>query len=219
MNNSIEWKPRSVNQLAEILLNDFLVVDVAKPFSKNTYFDIEYSLLNGGTYKTCGGRVPNDDIINLLMTMLINGGKSPMITDGVDQPTKWATESFPYLASPNSGLIPSIRSFISRAIAKLGASKTLVHFAIMDLLAGLLIVIGVVLILYFLIREGISRLFKGNYSKKKHPHLILSVAILFGLACILGWVSHAFTFAANAVFTLISIISFYLYFKWKKREA
>jgi len=87
--------------LTELLLHDFLVVDVSKPFAETSYFEIEQAMLQGGAPKTCGGRSLNDDFIDTYFTLLINAGNGPRIRDGVDQATVPASPVFPYLAPPN----------------------------------------------------------------------------------------------------------------------
>jgi Domain of unknown function (DUF4331) len=87
--------------LTELLLADFLVVDMSKPYSEDSYFEIERSLLVGRAHVTCGGRSPNDDIVDTLYALLVGGVDGPRISDGVDQATEPATRSFPYLVSPN----------------------------------------------------------------------------------------------------------------------
>jgi hypothetical protein len=42
--------------LTELLLADFLVVDLSKPFDEDSYFEIERALLRGTAHETCGGR-------------------------------------------------------------------------------------------------------------------------------------------------------------------
>jgi hypothetical protein len=87
--------------LTELLLADFLVVDVSKPYSEDSCFEIERALLKGITPQTCGGRSLNDDIVDSLYTLLVNGGNGPVVRDGVDQATRPAARVFPYLVSPN----------------------------------------------------------------------------------------------------------------------
>ena len=86
--------------LTELLLADFMVVDVSKPYAEDSYFEIERALLKGASHETCGGRSPNDDIADTLLTMLINAGNGPRISDGVDQQAVRASRTFPYLAPP-----------------------------------------------------------------------------------------------------------------------
>jgi len=87
--------------LTELLLADFLVVDTSKPFSENSYFEIERAMLEGRAQVTCGGRSLNDDVMDTLYTLYVNGGNGPRISDGVDQASVPASQTFPYLAPPN----------------------------------------------------------------------------------------------------------------------
>ena len=87
--------------LTELLLADFLVVDVSKPFAEVSYFDIESALLRGEPHTTCGGRWLNDDIVDTVLTLLVNNFDGPRVSDGVDQTTAPATFTFPYLQPPN----------------------------------------------------------------------------------------------------------------------
>jgi hypothetical protein len=87
--------------LTELLLADFLIVDVAQPYSEHTYLEIEQAALAGRPHQTCGGRSPNDDAMDTLFTLLVNAGHGPRISDGVDHPSKLAAQTFPYLAPPN----------------------------------------------------------------------------------------------------------------------
>jgi hypothetical protein len=86
--------------LTEILLADFLVVDISKPFDEDGYLEIELALLAGAAHKTCGGRWMNHDIVDSLFTILINKRNGPRISDGVDGAGVPASKTFPYLASP-----------------------------------------------------------------------------------------------------------------------
>jgi hypothetical protein len=87
--------------LTELLLADYLAVDVSKPYAEDSFFEIESATLRGQPHATCGGRSLNDDVMDTLATLLINGGRGERIRDGVDQATAPAVRSFPYLAPPN----------------------------------------------------------------------------------------------------------------------
>jgi hypothetical protein len=78
-----------------------MVVDVSKPYVEDSYLEIERALLKGASHETCGGRSPNDDIGDTLLTMLINAGNGPRISDGVDGQAVRASRAFPYLAPPD----------------------------------------------------------------------------------------------------------------------
>jgi Domain of unknown function (DUF4331) len=88
--------------LTELLLQDFLIVDVSKPYTEKSYLEIEQAMLRGRTHATCGGRSLNDNFIDTMYTLLINGVNGPGIRQGVDRATRPASEVFPYLAPPTS---------------------------------------------------------------------------------------------------------------------
>jgi Domain of unknown function (DUF4331) len=88
--------------LTEIVLSDYLIVDVTKPFApKGSYFEIEQAVIGGRPHSTCGGRALNDDVMDTIFTLLINAGNGPVIRDGVDRSSRPATDTFPYVAAPN----------------------------------------------------------------------------------------------------------------------
>ncbi len=92
---------QGTHPLTELLLADFMVVDVSKPYSEDSYFEIERALLNGAGHQTCGGRSPNDDVGDTIVTMLVNAGNGARISDGVDQQAVRCSHTFPYLAPPD----------------------------------------------------------------------------------------------------------------------
>ena len=88
--------------LTELMLADFLVVDVTKPYAEQgTFLEIERAARRGEQHRTCGGRALNDDAMDTLLTLLISGFSGPVIRDGVDQSSRPASRTFPYLAAPN----------------------------------------------------------------------------------------------------------------------
>src|ERR1700753_56685 len=76
-----DWPPdeRGNHPLTEFLLADFLVLDITKPFSDNSYLEIDRALLAGRTHTTCGGRPPNDDIVDKFFTLMVGGVDGPPI--------------------------------------------------------------------------------------------------------------------------------------------
>jgi Domain of unknown function (DUF4331) len=92
---------KGAHPLTELLLADYLVVDMSKPFNEEGYLEIERAMLRGAAHKTCGGRWLNHDIVDSLLTVLINNGNGPRISDGVDQTAMPASYTFPYLSRPN----------------------------------------------------------------------------------------------------------------------
>jgi hypothetical protein len=88
--------------LTELMLADYLVVDIAKPYAEHgSFLEIELAARRGQAHQTCGGRALNDDVMDTIFTLLVNAGNGPAIRDGVDQATAPASRTFPYLAPPN----------------------------------------------------------------------------------------------------------------------
>ena len=88
--------------LTELLLADFLVVDITKPYTEQgSFLEIELAARAGRAHQTCGGRALNADVMDTISTLLINAGNGPPIRDGVDRATRPASRTFPYLAAPN----------------------------------------------------------------------------------------------------------------------
>jgi hypothetical protein len=87
--------------LTNLLLDDYMVIDVSKPFATDTYFEIETAMLEGRPHETCGGRWLDDDIMDVMFRFMISGVPGAPVSDGVDAPWKPASMEFPYLASPN----------------------------------------------------------------------------------------------------------------------
>ncbi|MFY0610897.1 MAG: DUF4331 family protein [Hyphomicrobiaceae bacterium] len=95
--------------IVNMLLQDHLVVDIAKPCGGRNanYLEIERAALRDEPHRTCGGRRPNDDVISIINTLLIQGLRmepDDLIVVGTDAPTKRARKKWPFLVGPNSQL-------------------------------------------------------------------------------------------------------------------
>jgi hypothetical protein len=103
LDGKIDWPldAEGNHPLMELLLADFLVVDMSKPFDDGGYFEIERAVLRDVPHETCGGRSLNADIVDDLLTLMVNNGNGPRITDGVDRATVPASMIFPYAQPPN----------------------------------------------------------------------------------------------------------------------
>ena len=104
LDGNIDWpiSGDGTHPLTELLLADYLVVDVAKPYAEQgSFLEIELAARRGEAHQTCGGRALNDDMMDTIFTLLVNAGNGPTIRDGVDQATRPASQLFPYLAPPN----------------------------------------------------------------------------------------------------------------------
>ena len=104
LDGKVDWKTDGDGNhpLTDLVLADFLVVDVTKPYlEQGSFLEIELAARRGQPHQTCGGRTLNDDVMDLIFTQLVNAGQGPTIRDGVDSATRPATGTFPYLADPN----------------------------------------------------------------------------------------------------------------------
>lgn len=96
-----DWTDETRLSLTDLLLDDFLVVDVSLPCDQPAYFEIERSLLTRSQHRTCGGRKPADDVMDVLFTLHAGGLDGKPIGDGVDHPSQPISDQFPYLAAPD----------------------------------------------------------------------------------------------------------------------
>ena len=104
LDGAVDWPVDGdgAHPLTELLLADYLVVDVTKPYvERGSFLEPEMAALRGAEHETCGGRTLNDDVMDRLFTLVVNAGNGPTIRDGVDQSTRPSSQSFPYLAVPN----------------------------------------------------------------------------------------------------------------------
>jgi hypothetical protein len=83
-----------------MFLDDFMLFDVAKPITDTSHLEIEKSTLNGKAYETGGGRTVDADVIDVLLTWIVNHDREPL-RGGTTKPTKPGTRTFPYFATPN----------------------------------------------------------------------------------------------------------------------
>jgi uncharacterized protein DUF4331 len=87
--------------LRDLLVGDFLILDLAHVFAPGKFLEIERSLVNNRPHESCGGRWLDDDILDEMLTLFVNGGRGERLGDGVDAPSKPASLSFPYVREPN----------------------------------------------------------------------------------------------------------------------
>jgi len=111
LDGKVDWPPDNSGEhpLVDLLLQDYLVVDISRPFAEDSWFEIERAMLAGRPHRSCGGRALNDDFLDTYYTLFINAGNGPRISDGVDQATVPATNGFPYLARPNRSAVQSAK--------------------------------------------------------------------------------------------------------------
>ena len=88
LDGKTDWplKENGAHPLTELMLADFLVVDVTKPYAEQgSSLEIEFASREARTHETCGGRALNDDVMDTIFTLLVNAGKGPTIRDGVER--------------------------------------------------------------------------------------------------------------------------------------
>jgi Domain of unknown function (DUF4331) len=88
--------------LRDLLMGDFQMLDLARAFAPGNYLEIERSILADQPHKSAGGRWLDDDILDEMLTLFVNGGQGDRVGDRVDAPTKPASLSFPYVREPNN---------------------------------------------------------------------------------------------------------------------
>jgi len=98
--------------LRDLLIGDVLIVDLARAFAPGNFLEIERALIDNRPHESAGGRWLDDDILDELLTLLVNGGRGERLGDGVDAPTKPASRSFPYVREPNKRVDLPIPAFV-----------------------------------------------------------------------------------------------------------
>lgn len=93
--------PDGRHPLRDLLINDFLIIDLAHSFAPGSFLEIERSLIEDRPHQSAGGRWLDDDIVDDMLTLYVNGGRGERVGDGVDAPTRPASPSFPYVREPN----------------------------------------------------------------------------------------------------------------------
>jgi hypothetical protein len=98
-----DWTPEALATNANVFLDDFLLFDVAKPITDQSHLEIEKSTIDGRPYQTGGGRTIDANVIDILLTWLVNHDRE-FLQGGATGATKPGMQRFPYLATPNTEL-------------------------------------------------------------------------------------------------------------------
>ncbi len=98
-----DWSSGALHAAANVYLDDFLLFDVSKPISDTSFFEIEKSTLRGKPYETGGGRTVDANVVDIMITWMVNDDKEFM-QGGATSATKPGSKTFPYEASPNTEL-------------------------------------------------------------------------------------------------------------------
>lgn len=111
-----DWTDVARSAMSELLVDDFLIVDVSRPCDQPSFLEIERSLLTGAEYQTCGGRKPTDDVMDILFGLYTGGVGGPPIRDGVDSPGGRTMREFPWLAAPDDSQPSAIKTFLTNRL-------------------------------------------------------------------------------------------------------
>jgi hypothetical protein len=98
-----DWTASALAVDANMFVDDFLLIDVAKPTTDAGHLEIEKSTINGKAYQTGGGRTVDSNVIDVMLTWIVNRDRE-LLEGGTTKATKPGTKTFPYLASPNLDL-------------------------------------------------------------------------------------------------------------------
>jgi hypothetical protein len=98
-----DWTPEALAANANVFLDDFLLFDVAKLITDQSHLEIEKSTISGRPYQTGGGRTVDANVIDILVTWLVNRDRE-FLQGGATQATKPGMTVFPYFATPNTEL-------------------------------------------------------------------------------------------------------------------
>jgi len=95
-----DWDSEALAANANVFLDDFLLFDVARPITDHSHLEIEKSTLHGRPYQTGGGRTIDANVIDILLTWLVNHDRE-FLQGGATGATKPGMKVFPYFATPN----------------------------------------------------------------------------------------------------------------------
>jgi hypothetical protein len=104
-----DWTPEALAANANVFLDDFLLFDAAKPITDQSHLEIEKSTLAGRPYRTGGGRTIDANVIDILLTWLINRDRE-FLQGGATGATKPGMSVFPFFATPNTELQSIVQS-------------------------------------------------------------------------------------------------------------
>ena len=100
LDGKVDWPPEAVAATAMVFLDDFLLFDVRKLITDTSHLEIEKSTLDGLPYQTGGGRTIGANVIDILLTWLVNRDRE-FLQGGATGATKPGMTVFPYFATPN----------------------------------------------------------------------------------------------------------------------
>jgi hypothetical protein len=97
--------------LRDLFLDDFLILDLAHAFAPGGFLEIERAIVEGQPHASAGGRWLDDDVLDVLLTWMVNGGRDELLGEGVDVPTRPASLFFPYVCTAGKRSGATLRAF------------------------------------------------------------------------------------------------------------
>ena len=98
------WTPSGLAASANVFLDDFLLFDVSKPVTDDSFLEIEKSTIDGRPYQTGGGRTLDANSIDILLTWTVRHDQGEFMQGGATGATQPGRKIFPYFAPPNTQL-------------------------------------------------------------------------------------------------------------------
>lgn len=119
LDSQTDWPEEWKTLFSNLLLLDILITNTAKPFNQSGYLSLEKAALRQQSTSQSGGRAPNENVINIMMSHLINQNFGLPVVSGIPSKSLPLAE-FPYLAEPNSGILNRLLSYFApKATAKM----------------------------------------------------------------------------------------------------
>ena len=100
----IDWP--TPHPMIDVLLRDCLVIDTSRTTTLDSSspgcLEILTTRFRGEDHQSCGGRVPNENVMRQTLTWYINGPSRPVPLrgSGVDAPERPARADFPFMPEP-----------------------------------------------------------------------------------------------------------------------
>jgi Polyketide cyclase / dehydrase and lipid transport/Domain of unknown function (DUF4331) len=105
----VDWDPAALAANVNVFLEDYLLIDVARPTTDLSHLEIERSTVEGRAYATGGGRTVNANVIDILVTWLVNRDRGPFMQSAT-KATQSGGTGFPYVRPPNTKLLNVTKS-------------------------------------------------------------------------------------------------------------
>lgn len=104
-----DWDDDAIEAHINVRIDDFLLFDVNKPITDQSHLEIEKSTIAGKPYQTGGGRTIDANVIDILVTYLVNRDQGKFYQGPATQATQRGLKIFPYLAPPNKDPITLVQ--------------------------------------------------------------------------------------------------------------